>query len=201
MPSGRYVVMDGDGSRVGTEEFRCAPGPAGWRYFSEIQTSVPDRHDEIVDLVVDAEWRPLRVRIATGSHEIELTASDRSLTGRLDGEPAVVPWVPQMHIDYLCPAFNAVTANRLDASAEIDVVYLAPVTCDPLVRRQRYELIGDEEVATPVGRFRARRWRYTVLGSGWTADLWVAADLVVAYEGLFELESYEPGASGPSPAG
>jgi hypothetical protein len=201
MPSGRYVVMDGDGNPVGTEEFRCAPGPAGWRYFSEIQTGLPERHDEIVDLVVDAEWHPVRVRIATGSHEIELTASERSLTGWLDGEPAVLPWGRQMHIDYLSPAFNAVTANRLDASAEIDVVYLAPVSCEPTVQRQRYELIGDDETATPVGRFQTRRWRYTTLDSGWTADLWVAGDVVVAYEGLFELESYEPGASGPSPLG
>ena len=31
MPVGRYTVMDGEGNRVGTEEFRCAPGLAGGR--------------------------------------------------------------------------------------------------------------------------------------------------------------------------
>ena len=57
--------------------------------------------------------------------------------------------------------------------------------------------IGDEEVDTPVGRFAAARWRYTSVGDGWTSDLWVAGDVVVRYDRLFELEWYDPGASGP----
>jgi len=65
------------------------------------------------------------------------------------------------------------------------------------MERQRYELLGEEEVATPAGRFAARRWRYTALATGWTRDLWVAGDVVVAYQGLYALELYEPGASGP----
>lgn len=35
--------------------------------------------------------------------------------------------------------------------------------------------------------------------TGWTRSLWVAGDLVVSYEGLFELAAYEPGQSGPFP--
>jgi hypothetical protein len=50
-----------------------------------------------------------------------------------------------------------------------------------------------------VGAFDARRWRFTALESGWTADLWVAGDLVVRYERLFELAWLDPGASGPRP--
>ncbi len=56
------------------------------------------------------------------------------------------------------------------------------------------------EIATPVGTFSATRWRYTALSSGWTRDLWVAGDVVVAYDGLFALEWYEAGASGPRPS-
>ena len=67
----------------------------------------------------------------------------------------------------------------------------------PRMERQRYELLGEDEVATPVGRFAARRWRYTALSTGWTRDLWVARDVVVAYYGLYALEWYEAGASGP----
>jgi len=78
-------------------------------------------------------------------------------------------------------------------------MYLEPVTCLPRRDRQRYELLGEEEIATPVGRFSARRWRYTALRTGWTRSLWVAGDLVVSYEGLFELAAYEPGQSGPFP--
>jgi hypothetical protein len=37
------------------------------------------------------------------------------------------------------------------------------------------------------------------MSSGWSRDLWVAADVVVRYEDVFELAWYEPGASGPLP--
>ena len=199
MPTGRYIVMDGDGNPVGTEDFRCAPGPAGWRYFAEIQTDDPEPHHGTVDLAVDAAWRPVRTRIDSGSHQILLMAEGDRMAGFRDGRSVETPWGPEMHLDYLSPAYNAVTANRLSATAEIEVVYLAAVTCEPRIERQRYELLGTEEVPTPAGRFAATRWRYTSLSSGWSRDLWVAGDVVVGFEGLFELERYEPGASGPLP--
>lgn len=197
MPAGRYTVMDGEGNAVGTEEFRCAPGPAGWRYFSEVETTDPHPHREIVDLAVDAAWRPVRTRIDTGAHTILLQAAGPDLlAGYRDGAPVETPWGPDLHLDYLSPGYNAVTARRLTAGAEIEVVYLEAFTCEPRIEHQRYELVNDEVVETPVGRFSARRWRYTALATGWSRDLWVAGDVVVAYEGLFELEWYDPGASG-----
>jgi hypothetical protein len=200
MPAGRYRVMDGDGNRVGTEDFRCAPGPMGWRYFAEIHTSDPEPHDETVDVAVDAAWHPVRIRIFTGSHHLALAASASSIDGELDGRPISASWGPEWHLDYLSPAFNAITAQRLDRTAEIDVLYLDPVTCNPHPERQRYELLGGKDVATPVGAFHATRWRYTSLSSGWSRDLWVAGDTVVRFDGLYELEEYEAGASGPRPS-
>lgn len=197
MPAGRYTVQDGSGRPVGTESFRCAPGPAGWRYFAEIETSTPEPHREVVDLVVDDSWRPVRLRIQTGSHEFAMAVEGDRATTLLDGAAVDVPFGPEVELDYLSPCFNAVTANRLGRSADVEVLYLRPVTCEPVAVRQRYQFEGEEEVATPVGRFRATRWRYTALGSGFTRPLWVAGDLVVAYEGLFELSEYDPGRSGP----
>lgn len=127
LPSGRYVVMDGAENPVGTEDFRCAPGPAGWRYVADIQT-------------------------------------------------------------------------RLGATAEIEVLFLSPVTLEPRVEPQRYEPLGEEEVETPVGAFRAVRWRSTALRTGFTRDLWVAGELVVRYADVFELVAYDP-ATGPVPLG
>jgi hypothetical protein len=200
MPAGRYTVLDGSGRPAGAESFRCAPGPAGWRYFAEIETSLPEPHREVVDLVVDAWWRPVRLRIDTGSHDILLVVEGDRTTAVRDGDPVEVVFGPDVELDYLSPCFNAVTANRLGRTAEIDVLYLRPVTCEPVPVRQRYELEEtEEEVTTPAGRFRAARWRYTDLGSGWTRPLWVAGDVVVAYEDLFELAEYEPGRSGPFP--
>jgi hypothetical protein len=82
---------------------------------------------------------------------------------------------------------------------EIDVVYREPVTLEPTLVRQRSERLGPDLVATPVGRFESRRWRYTAISSGWTSELWVADDVVVRYDRAFELISYEPGATGPVP--
>lgn len=193
MPAGRYAVMDGAGSVVGTESFRCAAGPAGWRWFSEIQTSVPAPHREIVDLVTTLDWRPVRVRIETGAHALLAEVRDGHLVGSRDSEPLDLDFGPQTEIDYLSPVFNAVTANRLTETREIEVVYLRPVTIEPVTMRQRYERLGREAVRTPVGTFDAVRWRYTAIDSGWSSDLWVAGDVVVRYDGVFELEEYEPG--------
>jgi hypothetical protein len=199
MPVGRYTILADGGEPVGTEEFRCAPGPMGWRSFSEVETSQPTQHHETIDVAVDASWHIARVRIATGEHEILLEPREGGtvLAGSLDGEPIQVPYGPEFHLDYCTPVANAITARRLLATAELDVVYLEPVTLQPSLVRQGYERIGDEPVATPVGTFEAIRWRYTDLGSAWTADLWVAGDIVVRYEHLFELAWYDPGASGP----
>jgi hypothetical protein len=201
MPFGRYTVFGNDGEAVGTEEFRSAPGPLGWRYFAEIETADPFPHRETFDVAVDADWRAATVRIATGEHDLLVRAGDGGtrLAGLRDGEPFSLPYGPELHLDYFTPATNAVTAHRLSGTAEIDVVYLAPLTLEPSRVRQRYELLGAERVQTPVGAFEATRWRFTALDTGWTADLWVASDMVVKYERLFELAWLDPGASGPHP--
>jgi hypothetical protein len=184
---------------VGTEDFRCAPGPMGWRYVSEIERDEPTPHRETVDVVVDASWRIVRTRIETGSHSLLVEADADALGGVQDGHKVELPWGPEMHLDYLSPAFNAVTAQRLQGTTEIDVVYLEPVTLEPTPTRQRYELLRRETVETPSGSFLAVRWRYTALATGWTSDLWVADDVVVRYDRAFELISYDAGASGPVP--
>ena len=199
MPGGRYAVRGLSGDVVGTEDFRCAPGPMGWRYVSEIERDEPHHHRETVDVVVDAAWRIVRTRIETGSHGLLLEARGDVLEGIRDGQKIELPWGPRRHLDYLSPAFNAITAQRLEGTSEIDVLYLEPVTLEPVPMRQRYELIRRESVETQVGSFLATRWTYTALTTGWTSELWVADDVVVRYDRAFELISYEAGASGPFP--
>ncbi len=197
MPAGRYRILDDHARARGTEEFRCAPGPMGWRYFSEVVYDDDDPHSEIVDLVVDSSWRPVRTRIETGSHNILLAAEDDRLAGFRDREPVEIPCGPDTQLSYASPAYDVAGANRLGRSAEVDVVVLEPVTCEPVLERRRYDLIGDEEVETAVGRFAATRWRLTAIPSGYTSTMWIAGDVLVRSEGRYELESYESGASGP----
>ncbi len=199
MPQGTYSVLGDDRSPVGSEAFRCAPGPMGWRYFSEIETADPSSHREIVDVAVDRDWRIARVRVDTGEHDILLEPAGDVLAGFRDREPIEIAWGPQMHLDYFTPATNAITAKRLRDTAEIDVIYLAPATLEVSHVQQRYELLGPERVDTPAGAFEAARWRFTALDSGWSGDLWMAGDVVVAYDELFTLEAYEAGASGARP--
>jgi hypothetical protein len=196
VPSGRYAVWGVGGS---VEDFRCAPGPMGWRYVSEIERDEPSPHRETVDVAVDGSWAIVRARIETGSHTIQLEPRNGSLAGLRDGQRVEVAWGPETHLDYLSPAFNAITAQRLEGTTEIEVAYLEPVTLEPTTTRQRYELLQRENVETPAGRFLATRWRYTALDTGWTSELWVADDVVVRYDRAFELLAYEAGASGPIP--
>lgn len=196
MPQGRYIVLGDDGKPVGTESFRCAPGPMGWRYFSDVDTTDPSPHREVIDVVVDSEWHVARVRIDTGEHDLLLESRGDVLAGYRDGREIEIQYGSDVHLDYFTPATNAVTTKRLAGTSEIAVVYLAPVTLEDSRTEQRYELRGTERVDTPAGRFEAERWTFTALDSGWTADLWVAGDTVVAYDRLFEMAWYEAGASG-----
>jgi hypothetical protein len=150
---------------------------------------------------VHADRRIARVRIDTGEHDLllEPNAGGDALVGYRDRRPIEIVYGPEVHLDYFTPTTNAITTHRLSGTDEIDVVYLQPVTLEPSRVRQRYELVGDERIQTPVGGFDATRWRFTALDSGWTSDLWVAGDIVVRYERLFELEWLDPGASGPQP--
>ena len=196
MPQGRYTVLGDGGKPAGTESFRCAAGPMGWRYFSDVDTTDPAPHREVVDVVVDADWRIARVRLDTGEHDLLLEPRGGVLAGYRDGIEIEIEWGPDVHLDYFTPATNAVTTKRLAATSEVGVVLLEPVTLEASRTEHRYELRGPDRVVTPSGTFEAVRWTFTALDSGWTSDLWVAGDIVVAYDRLFELAWYEAGASG-----
>jgi hypothetical protein len=199
VPAGSYVIVD-EGRRVGAEAFRCAPGPMGWRYVSDIETSLPAPHRETVDLVADASWRPVRMRVDTGEHSLLLQRDGERLVGHRDGEPLELSFLSDRELDYLSPAFNAVTAMRYGRTVEFAVWFFDPVTIEPRPMRQRYEHRGEEHVETPAGRFRAIRWGYEALDTGYVSEFWTAADVVIRYTGYLELETYDPGASGARPA-
>ena len=199
MPTGTYRLVDRDGRRFGTEAFRCAPGPLGWRYVSEIETEEPAPHRETVDLVADAEWRPVRMRVETGEHSLLLQRSDRRLVGHRDGDALELEFPADRELDYLSPAFNAVTAARYGRTAEFPVWFFDPVTIEPRPMRQRYEHRGEEIVDTAAGRFRTVRWGYEAIDTGYVSEFWTAGDVVVRYTDYLELETYEAGATGAAP--
>jgi hypothetical protein len=67
--TGEYLLSDPhDGTPLAVERFRCAPGPAGWRYVATRHLPGTGGSGVIgrIDLTVDARWRQLRVEIAAG---------------------------------------------------------------------------------------------------------------------------------------
>lgn len=198
MPTGTYALVDERG-RFGTETFRCAPGPMGWRYVSEIETQDPTLHRETVDIVVDDGWGPVRVRVDTGEHALLLQRDGVRLIGHRDGDELELDLPEDRELDYLSPAFNAVTAKRYGRTVEFDAWFFDPVTIEPRRMRQRYEHRGEEVVETAAGRFRAIRWGYEAIDTGYVSEFWTAGDVVVRYTAYLELEVYEPGASGARP--
>jgi len=197
MPSGLYRLFDETGASTGTEQFRCAPGPMGWRYFSTVQDA---RGVTNVDLSVDAAWRPVRVRIQTPEHHVLVSARAGSLTGVLDDEHLDVAFdQATMAVDYPSPCFSLATARRLGETSEMDALSFDPETLQPLSEHHRFEAGEEEEIATPVGRFAARAWRHIAPRPRFSRALWIAGDVVVAGDGL-ELAAYDPGGRGPIPS-
>jgi hypothetical protein len=194
VPSGRYDVIGEDGRPEGDESFRSAPGPAGWRYVADITGG----GEGAVDLVADAAWNVVRVRYRSPAGELLLETHGDRIVGVRNDETLELRWRPEMHVDVFSPVTNLTSTKRLAGTQEIEVLYVDRDTLDITFTRQRYELLGDERIRTPVGSFDATRWRFVALDSDWTADLWVSGDVVVKYERTFELAAYEPGATGPA---
>ena len=199
--AGRFLQGRGRaGNAVGTEEFQAAGAPAGRRYFSTVNARGPEPHSEVIDIVSDGASRPVRVRIDTGSHAILLAPGGGSLSGTWTGIQC------RSSGDRTCTAtISLLRSARLPpigwgAPRTFEVLYLEPVTCLPRRERQRQELLGRRRSPRRFGRFSARRWRYTALRTGWTRSLWVAGDLEVSYEGLFELRRKSRGRAGRSRA-
>jgi len=188
MPSGLYRFLDDDGNDPGTEQFRCAPGPMGWRYFSTVQDS---RGTTNVDLSVDAAWHPVRVRIQTPDHHLLITAQG----ALLDEQPS--PATLGQVMFYPSPGFLVAAVRALGETAEVDAIALDE-DLGTSAERQRYELIGEDDIATPVGMFAARAWRFISPRPRFSRTVWVARDVAVASEGWFELLAYEPGGTGPA---
>lgn len=188
MPSGLYRLAGG----TGTEQFRCAPGPMGWRYFSTVQDG---RGTTNVDLSVDAGWRPVRVRIQTPEHHLILTARGSIL----DDEQLDAAFDPETQtVDFPSPCFPLATARRLGASGEIEAISLDPETLLTSTEVHRYEAGDEEVISTPVGRFGARAWRHVAPRPRFSRALWIAGDVIIAGDNL-ELTAYDPGGQGPQP--
>ena len=129
----------------------------GWRYFSEIETgrslAAPGdrrrgRRRRVADRPGRASRRDARTSCWSRADGV-LTGSATASTIEIAVGPETSPRLP------LAGVQRDHRASAWTDTAEIDVVYLEPVTLEPTSTRQRYELHG-ARASTPRGTIRRR---------------------------------------------
>lgn len=108
---------------------------AGRRYFSTVNARGPEPHCEVIDIVSDGASRPVRVRIDAGSHAILLAPGGKPLwkPGRGSSADRVGTGpVPRLSLSCVQRGYR----QSAGGTADIEVVYLEPVTCLPRRERQ-----------------------------------------------------------------
>jgi len=142
---------------------------------------------------------PVRVRIDTGSLAILLPPGEKALwnPGRGSGEDRVGTGpVPRLSLSCVqrgyCQSAGGYRGHRgcVPGAGDLPAEEGPAAIRAPSGRRRSPRRPADSRPVADATRRFAR---------GWTRSLWIAGDLVVSYEGLFELAAYEPGQSGPFP--
>ncbi len=165
MPAGSYRL----GSGV-VEEFRCAAGPAGWRY-------VATRTDGLaLDLAVDAAWRPVRLLLTGPAGELRGGAVGPELLWRR-GEDEHRADAAGFTGD--SPVFALVTARMLGlavgGTARVRLVALSPAL-GALTVEQGWGRTPDVE--------GVQRWEAADLATGERRVVHLADDVVVDADGV-----------------
>lgn len=176
MPRGTYLHLES-----GIEEhFQCAPGPAGWRYFSDS-----------TDLTVDSRWRQIRV---------QLTADGWQIRGGLAGRDLL--WVrndQEFSADAYgfiadSPGFLVAVARslKLTPGAHTDV-RLVQISGGSLAARtitQRWALTSIDAHPTDLGALPVETYAVTDLETAESYEWHLAGDVVLAAPDI-ELTSLE----------
>jgi hypothetical protein len=200
LPRGTYHHLDPGGSVAGVEVFSCAPGPAGWRYVSQVYTP---SHDPLgrVDVTVDDRWRQVRVQVTSGSW---------SLRGGLAGPDAV--WVrapsasapspddveqtaPAVGFTGRSPAFAVATARLLGLGLldrrRVRLVGITEPACVALPVDEGWALVDVDSHDTDSGPLRVERYEVADLATAERRVVHLAGDVVLEAPGLelVDLES------------
>jgi len=175
MPRGAYLHL----SSGVTEEFQCAPGPAGWRYVA------PG-----IDLTVDSRWRPARLELRTRTWSLRGGAAGRDLLW-VRGTPA--HGAREHSAEALAflgdsPAFLVAVARALNlAPGDSATVPLVRITGDSLATRtttHRWTLASVDHHPTDLGPLPVETWRTTDLETAETTEFHLAGDVLLAAPGL-----------------
>lgn len=199
MPSGRYSLYDlHDDTPLGEEHFSCAPGPAGWRYTSQLLTTEGALGGS-VDLTLDSLGRPLRLQLRSGDWQVRGGMLDGLAWVRTDATDPEATHATEGHerahtFTGRSPAFLVAAARLLrlqpGGRARLRLVALTEPVLAPRTLDQGWSLDGIETHATDSGPLSVERYTVADLETGEQHAVHLAGDVVLSAPGV-ELEALD----------
>jgi len=191
MPRGRYSLYDPhDRTPLGYEDFHCATGPFGWRYFSQL-TGPTGEHTGSVDLTLDQLGRPLRLELHAGGWRVRGAALDGVTWVRTDstGTEAQEGNVAAHSFTGSSPAFLIATSRLLRPGAggpaqRVRLVALTPPVLAPRTLDQLWTLTDTESHATDNGPLTVENYQVSDVDTGERRPIHISGDVVLAAPGI-----------------
>ena len=195
MPRGTYHHLDPGGDLAGVEVFSCSPGPAGWRYVSQVY-SPDDEPLGRVDVTVDDRWRQVRVQVAAGGWTLRggLAGPDavwvRTPADALRAAEAAAEEQTARAVGFTgrSPAFAVVTARLLGLSLldrrRVRLVGVTEPACVALPVDEGWALVDVTGHDTDAGPLRVERYEVADLATAERRVVHLAGDVVLEAPGL-----------------
>ena len=188
MPRGTYLVAGR------SEAFSCAPGPAGWRYVSDV-----------LDLACDDTFGCVRFEVRAGNvwargGRKTLDDGQRVLAWECSAEPDRERVAPVTALDGQSPGFLVALLRAVAAPGASAVQRVVPVVRfdEPVLAglggRRVVARVGAERHDAPHGKLLVEQWHVDDPDDGTRRIVHLAGDVVLAAEGggaLVELAALE----------
>lgn len=187
MPRGLYARLDPyDETVAAFERFSCAPGPAGWRYTSQVLAADAVTVHGSVDVTVDSLWRPIRMEVRAGGWMVRGGASGREVLwvrSGADGENAVEHAAEAAGFTGRSPGFLVALLRLADLEVgervRLRLVEITEPAClaMPVERGLTLGEVTSHEAETE--SLRVERYELADLASGERFAVHLAGDLVL----------------------
>jgi hypothetical protein len=185
MPAGRYLHLDSAGQPHAEERFSCAPGPAGWRYVSQVLA--PDGSQlESVDLTVDSQWRALRLEVRAAGWLLRGGVAGADTVWSLapeESSAAPEQVAPAAGFTARSPVFAVVTARMLGLAAgkpaRVRLLSLSGWPGQPLPVDEGWALTDVTTHPTDTAPLPVERYEVADLASGLRRVIHLAGDVVL----------------------
>lgn len=198
MPTGTYAHLDPyDGAISALERFSCAPGPAGWRYVSELLAPDGRTPRGSIDLTVDSRWRQIRLEMRAGGWTLRGGVTGRDVlwvrSGQ-GGQQATEHSARASGFTGRSPGFLVALVRLADLDpgerVRLAVVELTEPALVPMPVERGLAFAGTTAHETETEPLRVERYEVADLATGEQRSVHLAGDVVLDAPGL-ELHDLE----------